>query len=335
MADEANPTPAWLGEHPLLREAQARLGRVAPSRLPVLVLGESGTGKELAARWLHARAGDALGPATAARPFVALDCGALPDGLLESELFGTARGAFTGATSARAGLVEEACGGTLFLDEIGDASPLLQMRLLRLIAEGEFRRLGEVRLRHARVRVVAATHRDLSARVAEGRFRADLWYRLAAVEVELPPLRERGSDVLLLARVFLGRARGGAWWDGEACGLIAHYPWPGNVRELALTCEAAALFADPDGRVGAAALPARLRAGAAHGRAVAGRLRAQVEQLERARIHEALVAAGGNRARAARRLGLSRSGLWKKLKRGSGPLAGPAGEREEAWPRKS
>jgi two-component system NtrC family response regulator len=239
-------------------------------------------------------------------------------------------------------LVETAHGGTLLLDEIGDASPLLQLRLLRLAAEGEFRRLGEARVRVADVRLVAATHRDLGALARAGRFRADLWYRLAAVEVELPPLRARGGAVALLARAFLARARPGAWWTDVALARLVAYAWPGNVRELAWVAEAGALFAEADGRVGVDALPARLFAPAdAHGAIPSprGDLRTAMARLERARIDEALAASAGNRSRAARRLGLSRSGLWKKLKRAADDFAGepPAGAREgeEAWRRKS
>jgi transcriptional regulator with PAS, ATPase and Fis domain len=306
------PLRPWLGDDPALLAARARLARVAPTALPVLVLGETGTGKELAARLVHARS------PRAARPFVAVDCGALPDALLESELFGSARGAFTGAVAARTGLVESAHGGTLFLDEIGEASPLLQLRLLRLVAEGEFRRVGEACLRTADVRLVAATHRDLAALARAGRFRADLWYRLAAVEVELPPLRARGRDVALLAREFLTRARVGATWTPAALACLRAYLWPGNVRELSWVAESSALFADDDGRVGVEALPARVRDPARGGDAGQGSahgLRGSLRDLERARIDEALAASAGNRSRAARRLGLSRSGLWKKLKR--------------------
>jgi two-component system repressor protein LuxO len=243
---------------------------------------------------------------------VALNCGALPEPLIESELFGAARGAYTGALAARAGLVEAAQGGTLFLDEIGDAGAALQMKLLRLLDTGEFRRVGETRTRAADVRVVAATHRDLARRAARGRFRADLWYRLAAVEVTLPPLRARGDDVLRLARAFLSRARPGAHLDADAVRAVRAYAWPGNVRELAQAMAHGALFAPVSGTVAPAHLPTRvLQAKAGQRDGLAGELAA----LERARIVQAIEEAGGNRARAARRLGLSRQGLWRKLKR--------------------
>jgi len=295
--------PEWIGKDNALLSAIARLRLVAATDLPVLVLGETGTGKELAARTLHAASARASGP------WVALNCGALPEALIESELFGAARGAYTGALVARAGLVEAAEGGTLFLDEIGDAGSALQMKLLRLLDTGEFRRVGETRTRHAHVRIVAATHRDLARRAARGRFRADLWYRLAAVEVTLPPLRARGDDVLLLARAFLARARAGAHLDASAIRAVRAYGWPGNVRELAQAMAHGALFAR--GAIGPEHLPPRVLRPALQEPGLAGEL----ARLERARIDRAIDEAGGNRARAARRLGLSRQGLWRKLKR--------------------
>jgi len=313
--------PEWIGRDKALLAAIARLRLVAASELPVLVLGETGTGKELAARTLHAASGRAGGP------WVALNCGALPEPLIESELFGAARGAYTGALVARGGLVEAAEGGTLFLDEIGDAGAALQMKLLRLLDTGEFRRVGETRTRHARVRIVAATHRDLARRAARGRFRADLWYRLAAVEVTLPPLRARGDDVLLLARAFLARARAGAHLDADAIRAVRAYGWPGNVRELAQAMAHGALFSQ--GAVAPLHLPARVLQPAPAGPGLEGEL----ARLERARIDRAIAEAGGNRARAARRLGLSRQGLWRKLKR-LAPADGVE-PKEEAWRRRS
>jgi len=296
----------WIGQDGALREAIARLVLAARTPMPVLVLGETGTGKELAARTVHQASNVARGP------WVALNCGALPEPLIESELFGAARGAFTGAVTAREGLVEAAEGGTLFLDEIGDAAPSLQMKLLRLLDQGEFRRVGETRMRHARVRVIAATHRDLARWAARGRFRADLWYRLAAVEVTLPPLRTRGDDVFLLARAFLERARAGASIDPGARKAIGAYAWPGNVRELAQAMVHAALFAESP-RIEARHLPARVVQGAAVGGETG--LKGEMRRIERARIDRAIAEAGGNHAKAARRLGLSRQGLWLKLRR--------------------
>ena len=319
--------PAWIGRHPALLAALARLRVAGRSGLPVLLRGETGTGKELAARTVHAASAHAGGP------FLALNCAALPDGLIESELFGAARGAFTGATD-RAGLVEAAAGGTLFLDEIGDAGPALQGKLLRLLDHGEFRRLGETRARQARVRVVAATHRDLEAAAQDGRFRADLWYRLAAIEVVLPPLRERGDDVLLLARAFLAERLPHGRFDDAAVALMRAHAWPGNVRELAQAVAHGAAFARADGVVGRAALPARIvvRAGLVPAVRTDGSLAGETAAMEAARIAQALVESGGNRARAARRLGMSRQGLWRKLKRRA--EARPH-EPEAAWRKRS
>jgi len=295
-----------LGRSPAFVAACALLARAAPSRLPILILGETGTGKERAARAVHALSGR-----TGA--FVALNCGALPDPLLEAELFGHARGAYTGAVGAREGLVAAADGGTLFLDEIGDATPAFQVRLLRLLAEGRYRRLGEARERGADVRIVAATHRDLARDVAERRFRDDLWYRLAAIEATLPPLRARGRDVLVLARAALARTAPGARLDAGARRALLRHGWPGNVRELESAVARAALFVAADGRIDVDALPPRVAAGAlARGPAS---LAEEREELERRRIAEALATTRGARGAAARLLGLSRQGLWKKLKR--------------------
>jgi hypothetical protein len=192
--------PEMLGESPIWASLRDTLPRIAASELPVLLLGETGSGKELVARAIHAlsmRRGSG---------FVAHNCGATPDSLIESELFGHARGSFTGAVADREGLFDAANGGTLFLDEIGDASPLLQMKLLRVLQEGEARRVGETKLRRVDVRIVSATHRPLEETVEQGTFRADLYYRLNAVRVVLPALRERGRDALVLAGHFLRRA---------------------------------------------------------------------------------------------------------------------------------
>jgi transcriptional regulator with PAS, ATPase and Fis domain len=304
------PTPAeegfGLGKSAAFRAACALVARVAPTELPLLLLGETGTGKELCARAAHARSLRRDGP------FVAVNCGALPEGLLEAELFGHARGAFTGAVVARGGLVDAAAGGTLFLDEVGDASPALQARLLRLIAERRHRRVGETRERASDVRIVAATHADLEAAVAEGRFRADLWYRLAAVDVTLPPLRARGTDVLRLAHAFLAARRPGAAFDRAARAALLRYRWPGNVRELEWAVARAAALAPAGPELGVAALPPRVRDGTPPAESVG--LSAELAALEARRIGEALVAAQGSPGSAARLLGLSRQGLWKKLR---------------------
>ncbi len=311
---EARPLecPALLGESPAWREVVDALPNVAASGLPVLVLGETGTGKELIARAIHALSPRRRGA------FVAQNCGATPDSLIESELFGHARGAFTGAVAERPGLFEAAHGGTLFLDEIGDASPLLQMKLLRALQEGEARRVGDTRLRRVDVRVIAATHRGLEEAFDSGAFRADLFFRVAAVRLRLPPLRERGDDALLLARHFLALAA--AACDAPAPELapdlvehVRRYPWPGNVRELANACAYAVRVGGARGVVEPVHWPPApspsVRADGLRG------LHAETRALEERRLREALERTRGNKSRAARVLGLSRQGLLKKLRR--------------------
>ena len=305
------PAPDLLGESPAWREVCRALPRVAESDLPVLVLGETGSGKELVARAVHALSG------RRGRTFVAHNCGATPDTLIESELFGHARGAFTGAVADRAGLFEAADQGTLFLDEIGDASALLQMKLLRALQEGEARRVGDTRVRRLDVRVVSATHRGLEEAVAAGGFRADLYYRLNAVRLRLPPLRERGHDVMLLARHFIARAAAACGAEPPAVApslatrLLA-YPWPGNVRELANGCAYAVRVAGARGTVEPSHWPDQ------EWRPAAARpdgLHAETRALEERRLREALERTRWNKSRAARALGLSRQGLLKKLRR--------------------
>ncbi len=300
-----------VGSSPAWREVMEMLPRVAASDLPVLIRGETGCGKELVARAVHALSG------RRGRGFVAHNCGATPDSLIESELFGHARGAFTGAVADRAGLFDAADGGTLFLDEIGDASPLLQMKLLRVLQEGEARRVGDTRVRRLDVRIVSATHRDLEDGVLGAGFRADLYFRLNAVRVTLPPLRERGRDILLLARHFLAGAAAacGAEPPGISAALEARllaHPWPGNVRELANACAYAVRVSGARGVVECRHWPAPALSAARD----AGRgLHAETRALEERRLREALDRAHGNKTRAARNLGLSRQGLLKKLKR--------------------
>jgi transcriptional regulator with GAF, ATPase, and Fis domain len=300
-----------IGESPAWSEVLRALPRVATSELPVLIQGETGSGKELVARAVHALS------ARRRAGFVAHNCGATPDSLIESELFGHARGAFTGAVVDRVGLFDAADGGTLFLDEIGDASPLLQMKLLRVLQEGEARRVGDTRVRRLDVRVVSATHRDLEEGVRAGTFRADLYFRLNAVRVALPPLRERGRDVLLLADHYLARAAAAVGAPAPRlapeleCRLLAH-PWPGNVRELANACAYAVRVAGARERVECAHWPAPPAVTRDPG---CGGLHAETRALEERRLREALDRAHGNKSRAARTLGLSRQGLLKKLRR--------------------
>jgi transcriptional regulator with GAF, ATPase, and Fis domain len=235
-----------LGEHIVgtetgLRASMERIELAAPSDVPVLLLGETGSGKEVAARAIHARSSRAEGP------FLRVNCGAIPAGLIDSELFGHERGSFTGAATQRKGWFERADGGTLFLDEIGELPAAAQVRLLRILQDGSFERVGGHRPLHADVRIVAATHRDLHAMVSEGTFREDLWYRLAVFVIHLPPLRERPEDIAALASHFALRA---ATRFGLApltptrddVSLLASYPWPGNIRELGAVMDRAVLL---------------------------------------------------------------------------------------------
>ncbi|MDW7708842.1 MAG: sigma-54 dependent transcriptional regulator [Deferrisomatales bacterium] len=291
-------------------------GRVAPSRATILLRGESGTGKELFAHLIHD-----LSPRRA-HPLVTLHCAALPEGLLESELFGHERGAFTGAVQQRRGRLEEADGSTLFLDEVGELSPSVQVKLLRFLQEGEIQRVGGNRVLRADVRVIGATHRDLEARVREGAFREDLYYRLNVVTLHIPPLRERREDLPVLIDHFAERfaRENGRHLEGlsrEARDLLLKYDYPGNVRELANILERAAVVSRgpwistedlPFGNTGGAG------AGGSEGLPPGGTLREALGALERRMIDAALLEAGGNQSRAARALGLSERMLRYKLK---------------------
>jgi two-component system response regulator HupR/HoxA len=278
----------------------------------VLLLGETGTGKELFAQLIHAN-----GPRRV-KPFVAQSCGALPDSLLESELFGHTRGAFTGAVGDRKGLFEEADGGTIFLDEVGETSPAMQLRLLRVLQEGELRRVGGGPTRRVDVRVIAATNADLEGDVAAGRFRRDLYYRLNVFPIRLPSLRERAGDIPALAEHFLRQAcrrarRAVPSVGADALQLLQTYPWPGNVREMENELERAVALADTGRPLGPAHLSERIAAGA---RAVAAvpTLNEAVEALKRRMIEDALNECG-SKTRAAERLGLTRQSLQQMLRR--------------------
>ncbi len=302
-----------------MRRLAQLVARVAPRDVTVLVTGESGTGKERVAEalWRASRRAD--------RPFLRFNCAALAPELAEAELFGHARGAFTGAVRARPGLFGEADGGTILLDEVGELAQGAQAKLLRVLQDGEVRPVGEDRPRHVDVRVLAATHRDLPELVARGAFREDLFYRLNVVTLRVPPLRERPEDVPVLARLFLRRfaSRFGvseAPLTDALLALLARHPWPGNVRELehALECLVAL---SPDGALDlalltrSAAVPGMPDAGAGAGEAPALGLRPRVEAYERGLVVEALRAAKGNRSEAARQLGISRVTLHDKLRK--------------------
>jgi two-component system nitrogen regulation response regulator GlnG len=317
-----------IGRSQAMRELFRAIGRVAASGLGALVTGETGTGKELVARALHRES------TRADQPFIALNTAAIPTELLESELFGHEAGAFTGAARRHAGRFEQAERGTLFLDEIGDMPLALQTRLLRVLAAGEFYRVGGRELIRADVRVIAATHQDLDAKVARGEFRADLLHRLDVVRLEVPPLRRRAEDVPLLAEHFLARAAalaGGEskYYTPAALGALRGYAWPGNVRQLENLCRRLAVLAL--GReVGVAELPPAIHAEAAPVDAswdeglrswVVRRLAAgatdihaeAVATFERVLLDAALAAHGGHRQRAALALGLGRNTMTRKL----------------------
>jgi two-component system response regulator AtoC len=285
--------------------------RVASSAATVLILGESGTGKEMVARAIHAAS------ARAAGPFVAIDCGAIAEGVLESELFGHARGAFTGAQAPRRGLFEEAQRGTLFLDEIGDVGPALQARLLRALQEGEVRPVGTNEPVAVDVRVVAATNKDLATAVKEGRFREDLYYRLAVVTIRIPPLRERREDVPLLAEHFAAKhARAeGAVVTPAALALLSAHAWPGNVRELENVI-ARALALNRSGVIVPEDLPEAVRGLPAGLGAPGGHERPTLAELERRYAATVLAEADGNKTRAAEILGIDRKTLYRILGEG-------------------
>jgi DNA-binding NtrC family response regulator len=282
--------------------------RVASTDATVLIQGESGTGKELVARAIHSSSPRARGP------FVAVDCGAIAEGVLESELFGHARGAFTGAQVSRRGLFEEANHGTLFLDEIGDVGPNLQARLLRALQEGTIRRVGTNEPVAVDVRVVAATNKDLETAVKDGTFRADLYYRLDVVTIRIPPLRERREDILLLAEHFAakhGRAEGAAV-SPAARDMLTAYDWPGNVRELENVI-ARALALSPSGVILPEDLPEALRTPGPPAGPVPAETadRPTLAQLERRYAAQVLRETGGNKTRAAEILGIDRKTLYR------------------------
>ncbi|TNC16198.1 sigma-54-dependent Fis family transcriptional regulator [Methylobacterium terricola] len=316
-AKPAPPAPAsgdscLIGTSEAMRRVQKAVGLAADSDATVLLQGETGTGKEIAARALHAHGRRRAGP------FVPVNCAAIPAELLESELFGHLRGAFTGAVRDRPGAFREAQDGTLFLDEIGDMPPAMQAKILRALQERVVTPVGGQPV-PVTVRVVAATHRDLPRLVAEGGFRQDLFYRLNVVPIALPPLRERLADILILAEHFLGLSGGAAKrLTSEAAAALMRHPWPGNVRELRNVIERAALLAR-----GPAIGPADL--GLADGAEPppdlvrpdwpGEDLPGAVARLEEAMIRRALMENGGNRARAAKRLGIQRQLLYAKIDR--------------------
>jgi transcriptional regulator with PAS, ATPase and Fis domain len=303
-----------VGRAPAFNEAISKLQRVATSMLPVLLLGESGTGKELFAHALHAAS------PRANRPFVVVDCSGITETLFESELFGYEKGSFTGASARKPGLVETAQGGTLFLDEIGDVPLAMQVKLLRLIETGAFRRVGGVETQRADFRLVAATHKPLEQMLADGQFRSDLYFRISAFPIRLPALRERAEDIPLLAAAMLRRiasARGAdaraTSIDPEALALLCAYAWPGNIRELRNVLERANLLAD-HGVIRPKHLPDAIRTPAAPPQVAAAApvfARGKLSDAELARVAAAFT---GSRSELAAHLGLSERTLYRRLK---------------------
>ncbi|HET7294668.1 MAG TPA: sigma-54 dependent transcriptional regulator [Vicinamibacteria bacterium] len=296
----------FLGTSPAVKRLADQAARVASAAVPVLIQGETGSGKGVLARWLHDH-----GP-RAQEPFVDLNCAGLSRELLESELFGHEKGAFTGAVAAKQGLLELAHRGTFFLDEIGDVDVQVQAKLLKVLEELRFRRLGDVKDRRVDVRLIAATHHDLARQVQEGKFREDLYYRISAVPLQVPPLRERGKDAVLLARGLLARigtelGRPGLRLSDAAEGAVAAARWPGNIRQLRNALERAVLLGnrstleaeDVTDAEAPPATPARLT----------------LAEAERRHIEAVLGAEGGNVAKAALVLGLSRSALYEKIRK--------------------
>ncbi len=308
------PDCAFMGEAPSVRRVRTMLERVRDTDAPVFISGESGTGKELAARILHDTGRRRTGP------FVAVNCAAIPETLLESELFGHARGAFTGAVRDKSGLVEEASGGTFFLDEIGDLPLALQSKLLRVLEEKRVRRIGETRPRPVDTRFVSATNKDLDHEVERGRFRQDLYYRIKIIAVDLPPLRERPDDALLLLNRFLdeysrsmGRPR--PFVSPVALEMLLRYPWPGNVRELQNEVQRCLIMADGGPLILEEYLSPKINpAGETYSRTTHCFAEAKAD-FERRFLREALVRCRYHRTRTAAEVGLTRQGLFKLLKK--------------------
>jgi DNA-binding NtrC family response regulator len=302
-----------VGSSAEMRAVLALIARVASSRATVLIEGETGTGKELVARAIHAAS------PRRERLFVPVNCAAIAEGILESELFGHRRGSFTGAVGDRKGLFEIAEGGTLFLDEVAEASQAVQAKLLRVLQHGEIRPVGDGRPHHVDVRIVTATNRRLADEVAAGRFREDLFYRIGVFPIRLPALRERREDVPALVEHLVARLarQVGKIIPGvtaEALAALERYPFPGNVRELENELERAILLAEPGAWITPELLSDRLLLGVAATRPPS-RLVADVDEFERARIRTALARAGDSKPRAAEELGLTYRGLLKKMRR--------------------
>ncbi|MFN8603890.1 MAG: sigma 54-interacting transcriptional regulator [Candidatus Binatia bacterium] len=317
---QTTPQSQLIGQHPLIDRVQRLIRRVAVTDATVLILGESGTGKELAARAVHAAS------RRADRPFIPVNCGAIPADLLESEMFGHEKGSFTGAVGSRAGMFQLANGGTIFLDEISEMSPVLQVKLLRVLQDREVRPVGSDRAFKVDVRVIAATNKDLAMQVERGLFREDLFYRLEVIPITLPPLRERRSDIPLLVKHFLDRhnlKRSDLQVSitEEAMVHLWEYDWPGNVRELENLLERLVILSE-DGLVRVENLPPNIRSFISEKKIPRPVMTEEgldltnaVEEFENRLIEEALRRTKGNKQAAARLLGLKRTTLVAKLRR--------------------
>jgi DNA-binding NtrC family response regulator len=305
--ERSRPNTEILGDSPQMKELMRLIERAGPSGKPILIQGETGTGKELVARALHA-----CSP-IATKPLVTINCAALPESLLESELFGHERGSFTGAVAAKSGLFEVADGGTLFIDEMGEMPGGLQAKLLRVLEDGSMRRVGSVKERRVNVRLLAATNKDLAKETREGRFREDLYYRINVMCLQLPPLRERVGDIPLLVNHFLGP---GWTISPEAMKVLEQYSWPGNVRQLINAIERAKILAD-EREVYLEDFPHEVVRGErdSHPDGMSLAETDDLTSLQRAKIIEVMTEENGNKARAARRLGISRRSLYRALER--------------------
>ncbi len=306
----------FIATSPAMKQLIALVDVSASTTEPVLVTGETGTGKELIARLIHEKSDRSK------KPFVPVNCAAIPETLFEREFFGHARGAFTGADDSRPGLCEAADGGTMFLDEIGDMPAYLQVKLLRMLQEGTFHRLGDPSERQADLRIIAATNAPLPELIAAGTFRQDLYYRLQTLEMLLPPLRERPEDLDPLIRLFISKildeeADPRDLFDRDVIKVLENYPWPGNVRELEAMTRRLALLARHSGRATLDMLPGDMRKWHNLKPSTAGSLHlgTYVEKVERERISQALLIKNGNRSEAARALGISRNQLYRKMEK--------------------
>lgn len=288
-----------------MKQVHRLIDRMGPTDKPVLILGESGSGKELVARALVEKS------LLAAQPLVTINCAALPEQLLESELFGHEKGSFTGATTAKPGLFEVADGGTLFIDEIGELSPALQPKLLRILEDGSMRRVGSIKERRVSVRLIAATNRDLSAEVKAGRFREDLYYRINMLTLNLPPLRERHRDIELLFQHFVGEG----WQVADS--VLEHlrrYDWPGNVRQLRNAIERAKILAEND-TIELNNFPPEIVETSQQPVSLSQRESLVLGEMTRQHVMEALQRANGNKSHAAQSLGVTRRSLYRLLEK--------------------